>query len=450
MRSLTLKLTLAFVLVSIIGVVLTAVFVRQRTQHDFDQFVLQRYQADLIFELAEYYQQNGSWDGIDTIVIRTPPRRRGQRFDVSAAPLALIDANGTVRYSGLPQMAGQQFSQEQMEHGVPVDVNGESVGWVHFADLPAQDFVLLETPESEFLANVNQAVLLGAVVAMLVALLVGVLLARNISRPVREVTAATQVVAEGDLGYQVPVRTKDELGQLAIAFNKMSADLAFSNEQRRQMTADIAHELRSPLSVILGYMEALSAGKLEPNAETFGIMYTKGQHLQHLIDELRTLALADAGELTLTRRPVQPLMLLEHTALAYMVQAQEKDITIQVEARDALPEVQVDAERMSQVLGNLVNNAIRHTPEGGQITLSAGATVDAVQLRVGDTGPGIDPADLPHIFDRFYRSDKSRQQNGESGLGLAIARSIVEAHGSNISVESSPGSGATFIITLFS
>jgi two-component system sensor histidine kinase BaeS len=450
MRSLTLKLTLAFVLVSIIGVALTAVFVRQRTQRDFDQFVLQRYQADLIFELADYYQENGSWDGIDTIVIRSPSRHRGQRFDVTVAPLTLIDANGTVRYTGLPQMARQHFSQEQLELGVPVDVDGETVGWVHFADLPAQDFVLLETPESEFLANVNQAVLLGAVVAMLVALLVGVLLARTISRPVREVTAATQVVAEGDLGYQVPVRTKDELGELAIAFNKMSADLAFSNEQRRQMTADIAHELRSPLSVILGYMEALSAGKLEPNAETFGIMYSKGQHLQRLIDELRTLALADAGELTLTRRPVQPQMLLEHTALAYLVQAQEKDITIQVEAGDDLPEIQVDVERMSQVLGNLVDNAIRHTPEGGQIILTAGATGDEVQLRVGDTGPGIDPADLPHIFDRFYRSDKSRQQNGESGLGLAIAKSIVEAHGGNISVESPPGSGATFIITLFS
>ena len=450
MRSLTLKLTLAFVLVSIIGVALTAVFVRQRTQRDFDQFVLQRYQADLIIELADYYQQNGSWEGIDTIVVRSPSRHPMRRFEVTAAPLTLIDADGTVRYTGLPQMAGQQFSQEQLEHGVPVDVDGETVGWVHFADLPAQDFVLLETPESEFLANVNQAVLLGALVAMLVALLVGILLARTISRPVREVTAATQIVSGGDLGYQVPVRTKDELGELAIAFNKMSADLALSNEQRRQMTADIAHELRSPLSVILGYMEALSTGKLEPKAETFGIMYAKGQQLQHLIDELRTLALADAGELKLTRRPVLPKMLLEHTALAFMVQAQEKDITLQVEAGDMLPEIQVDSERMSQVLGNLVNNAIRHTPEGGQITLSAGATDDAVQLRVGDTGPGIDPADLPHIFDRFYRSDKSRQQNGESGLGLAIAKSIVEAHGGTIAVESNPGSGATFIITLFS
>jgi signal transduction histidine kinase len=179
-------------------------------------------------------------------------------------------------------------------------------------------------------------------------------------------------------------------------------------------------------------------------------MYAKGQHLQHLIDELRTLALADAGELTLTRRPVQPQMLLEHTALAYMVQAQEEDITLQVEAGGELPEIEVDPERMSQVLGNLVNNAIRHTPEGGQVSLSAGARDNLVLLRVSDTGPGIDAADLPHIFDRFYRSDKSRQQNGESGLGLAIAKSIVEAHGGTITVESAPGSGASFIITLFS
>jgi len=449
MRSLSLKLTLAFVLVSIIGVALTAVFVRQRTQRDFDQFVLQRYQADLLYELADYYQKSGSWAGIDTIVIRSPTRHRGMPSSVVAAPLTLIDADGIVRYTGLRGTPGDKIPQEQLDRAVPVDIDGQTVGWVQFLEIPARDFVLVETPESEFLANVNQAVLLGALVATLVAVLVGILLARTISRPVREVTAATQVVAGGDLGYQVPVRTRDELGELATAFNKMSADMAYSNEQRLQMTADIAHELRSPLSVILGYMEALNSGKLEPKAETFEIMYARGQHLQRLIEELRTLALADAGELTLSRRPVDPRMLLEHTALAFMVQAQEKQIALVVETGEVLPTIQVDPERMGQVLGNLIHNALRHTPQGGKISLSALTTGKTLQMRVSDTGPGIEPVDLPHIFDRFYRSDKSRQQNGESGLGLAIARSIVEAHGGAITVESTPDSGATFVITLF-
>jgi signal transduction histidine kinase len=447
-RSLTLKLTMAFVFISIIGVALTAIIIRQRTQREFDQFVLNRYQADLIFELAAYYEENGSWDGLDSIVVRTPGTHPMRRFNVTAAPITLVDDEGTVRYSGLQHRAGQRLGRGQMAQAVPVNVDGETVGWVQFAELPAQEFVLVETPESEFLANVNQAVILGTVAAMGVALLVGIFLARTISRPVREVTEATQVVAGGDLGYQVPVRTGDELGELAKAFNKMSADLAQSQEQRKQMTADIAHELRNPLSVILGYVEALDAGKLKPTEETFNVLHAKGQQLQHLIDELRTLALAEAGELSLMKRQIQPRMLLEHTILAHIVQAQDKDIQLDIKAEEPLQEILVDPDRMVQVLGNLVGNAIRHTPVGGQVTLSAEAGDSGLRLRVSDTGSGIDPADLPHVFNRFYRSDRSRQQNGASGLGLAIARSIVEAHGGTLEVEATSGEGTTFLVHL--
>jgi signal transduction histidine kinase len=307
-----------------------------------------------------------------------------------------------------------------------------------------------ESPEAQFLDRINLAILLGAAGAVIIALLLGILLARTISRPVREVTAATHVVAGGDLGYQVPVRTKDELGELAKSFNRMSADLARVTEQRRQMTADIAHDLRTPLSVILGYMEALSTGKLQPTPETFDVMYAKGRHLQHLIDDLRTLALADAGELILNRRPVEARVLLEHVALAYQVQAGRKGIQITVEAPEKLPPLDVDPDRINQVLSNLASNALRHTPKGGRIDLSAEASGTAILLKVGDNGRGIAVEDLPHIFDRFYRGDKSRQQNesGESGLGLAIAKSIVEAHGGRISVASQPGNGATFTVSL--
>jgi two-component system sensor histidine kinase BaeS len=167
-----------------------------------------------------------------------------------------------------------------------------------------------------------------------------------------------------------------------------------------------------------------------------------------MIEDLRTLALADAGELPIIRRPVEPGILLEHTALAHMVQAQEQGVTIRVEADPGLPQIEVDPERMGQVFGNLVSNALRYTPEGGEIILTATGDGSSVQLKVKDTGAGIDPADLPHIFSRFYRSDRSRQQNGESGLGLAIARSIVEAHGGSLTVASKLGQGTTFTIII--
>lgn len=448
MRSVTVKLTLAFLFVSVIGVLLVAVFVRQQTQREFDRFVLDRYQIDLLDELSSYYARNNSWDEFSAILIRTP--NRPGHAGAFPAPVTLSDIDGTVVYGGLHHEVGDQLSKAALKQAVPVELSDETVGWVLFTDAGTQ-LRQAESPESRFLNNVNRAVLLGTIAALTIALIIGVILARTISRPVREVTAATKKVASGDLGFQVPVRTKDELGELASSFNKMSTDLDVANKQRRQMTADIAHDLRTPLSVILGYMESLAAGKMEPTPETFEIMYAKGLHVQHLIDDLRILALADSGELTLNVRPVVPAALLEHTALAHMIQAQEKSIEIRVDAAEDLPEIDVDPDRMTQVLGNLISNALRYTPEGGKIVLSADAGNNLVRLKVSDTGSGIHPEDIPHIFDRFYRSDSTRSQDtedSESGLGLAIAKSLVAAHGGSINVSSTLGERTTFTISL--
>jgi signal transduction histidine kinase len=293
------------------------------------------------------------------------------------------------------------------------------------------------------------AITYSALGAIVIALLLGFLLARTLTRPIRELTAATQALAKGDLGQQVSVRTRDEMGQLAASFNQMSADLAHASQLRRQMTADIAHELRTPLSLILGYTESLSDGKLPATQETFDIMYDEAQHLSRLIDDLRTLSLADAGELPLNRRPVDPKALLERAALAYMPQAQRQGVAIELNASSDLPEAEADPGRIEQVLDNLVSNALRYTPSGGRVILSADGDGEQVFLRVQDTGVGIQLEELPYIFERFYRADKSRQRHAkESGLGLAIAKSIVEAHGGSVSVESILGEGTTFVVAL--
>jgi signal transduction histidine kinase len=448
MRSLTAKLTLAFLFVSVIGVVLVAIFVSRQTQREFNRYVLSSYQLELLDDITAYYRQSGSWSELTNIEVRGPFRGYGRGPIRIPAPLTLVDDSRTVIYGGAGHQAGQIVDENELRQAAPVEVDGEEVGWVLFAESDSPGTVPPESPASQFLQNLNQAVILGASGAIFVALLVGTILARTISRPVREVTKATQLVAGGDLGYQVPVRTRDEIGELAASFNRMSADLAQSNRQRRQMTADIAHDLRTPLSVILGYIEALNSGKLQPTSETFEIMYSKGQHLQHLIEDLRILALVDAGELMLTRRAVEPKILLEHTALAHMIQAQEKGIKIRVEVGDGTAEFEIDSERMSQVLGNLVSNALRYTPEGGEIVLSAKGDEKESVLEVRDNGAGIASEELPHIFDRFYRSDNSRRQSGESGLGLAIAKSIVTAHGGSISVSSTVGEGTTFTIRI--
>ena len=305
------------------------------------------------------------------------------------------------------------------------------------------------SPESFFLRNVNQATGLAALIAALLALALGILLSRALTRPLRELTSATEVMSAGQLGAQVNVYSQDEIGKLASSFNQMSSELAEASRLRKQMTADIAHDLRTPLTVLRGYTEGLSEGSIQGRPELYQLLHQEVAHLQRLVEDLRTLSLADAGELPLARRAVDPKALLERAGLAHVMQASQKDVDLRVEAPELLPSVAVDLERMTQVLNNLVTNALRHTSEG-KITLSATSSNSFVTLQVADTGAGIAGDDLQHIFDRFFRADGSRRRGGlaQSGLGLAIAKAIVEAHGGTIQAESTPGEGSRFTIQL--
>ncbi len=446
MRSLTLKLTLAFLFVGLLGALLVAVFVGVRTQREFNQFISERYQQDLVDELATYYQENGSWQGLSEIRMRLSDGRG--RPSYMQAPVALVDDTRTVVLGSRNYPVGTQVGQADLRGSLSVEVEGQQVGWVILdlpPDTPSRDSY---SPEDAFLQRVNQAIIFGALGATVVALVIGVLLARAISHPVKELTEATQRVAGGELGHQVAVRTQDEIGELAVSFNRMSADLATSTQLRRQMTADIAHELRTPLSIILGYTEALSEGKLHGKPAIYDAMYGEARLLNHLIEDLRTLSLADAGELTLNRSLIPAGECIERTAIAHAELAAQRGIRLDVQIAPDLPLVHADRERVAQVLTNLVSNALRYTPDGGVITLAAAAEGDHVLLRVADTGPGIAPEHLPHVFQRFYRADTSRPANGESGLGLAIAKSLVEAQDGTIQAESTVGQGATFTVAL--
>jgi two-component system sensor histidine kinase BaeS len=327
-------------------------------------------------------------------------------------------------------------------------VNGQTVGVALF-DTPGGG-PPPGPPGDAFLQRVGWATAISAGVAALIALLVGSLLARTLTRPIRELTAATQAMAAGKLGQRVAVRSRDEIGELATSFNQMSADLARASQLRKQMTADLAHDLRTPLSILRGYTEGLKDERIQSSPELFEMMHGEVEHLQRLVDDLRVLSLADAGELPLNRRIVDPSALIERTGLAYFVQAEQQNIALRVEAPDALPSIMVDTDRMTQVLNNLVSNALRYTSQG-EIMLAATADSQHVRFEVRDTGSGIAPDDLPFVFDRFYRADKARQRTDSStssGLGLAIVKAIVEAHGGAITVESALGRGTTFTITL--
>lgn len=449
MRSLAFKLALAFLLVGLSGSVFVAIFVQQNTQTAFNQFIVDQGQANLVSNLEQYYQTNGSWNGISSGQIsqspgQPPPNSGGRHPGIPNYTLLAPDRTVILGDQGSP--AGMVYSGGNINKAVPIRVNGQTVGYLVPDNSPGQ--FQANSPEGAFLQRVRQATLLSGMFAAALALLLGGVLAYTLTRSIHELKDATEEIAQGNLGRQVDIRSKDELGDLAVSFNKMSSDLARSNQIRRQMTADIAHDLRTPLSVLSGYTEALSDGKLPGNAEVYGILYNETQFLRRLVDDLRTLSLADAGELSLNLQPTQPRLILEQAAARHSIAGQQRKVAITVRPGQELPLVQVDPERMAQVFDNLIGNALRYTEEGGEISLSGEVQDSQVLLQIKDNGRGITQEDLPNIFDRFYRGDKSRQPTGESGLGLAISKSIVEIHHGSISVESQPGQGAVFSIRL--
>jgi two-component system sensor histidine kinase BaeS len=445
MRSLALKLTLAFLLVGVLGVLLFALLVGRSTQSELQRFLSERDQAVLVDTLTDYYAAYGSWDGIGQAAGRRGPLAGYMRGAV------VVGADRRVVSGGPHTMIGRELSESELASARPVMSGEQAVGYVVFTPIregPPDD---VRSPlEAEFLRRVITAAGVSAAATMLVALAVGIVLARTLTRPLSELTTATQAMADGRLGQQVNVHSRDEIGELATSFNQMSTDLARASQSRKQMTADLAHDLRTPLSVLRGYTEGLRDRRLEGTPELYGIMHGEVEHLQRLVEDLRMLSLADAGELPLNLRAVDPKALLERTGLACMVRAEQLGIALRVEAPDALPSISVDTDRMTQVLNNLVSNALRHTVQG-EIALLAESDGREVSLKVRDTGSGIAPEHLPYVFDRFYRVDASRQRGDDedsSGLGLAIAKAIVEAHGGRISVESAVGRGTTFAIRL--
>jgi signal transduction histidine kinase len=293
----------------------------------------------------------------------------------------------------------------------------------------------------------------GCGLFLALALLAGLLARRtfrDIAVPLADVMTAADAVAEGDLSVRVEEDKPGEFGQLARSFNRMVGELERSDQQRRNLTADVAHELRTPLHIIQGNLEGVLDDVYKPTDEHIQATLEETQQLSRLVEDLRTLSLAEAGQLPLVWEPVDVAELLADVGTSFSGQAEAAAIDLTVEVGKNLPTIIGDVGRLDQVLGNLVANAVRHTHVDGSITLKAEAIQDGVRIHVRDTGEGILAEDLPHIFDRFWKGDRSRTRasGAGSGLGLAIARQLVNAHGGIICVESEPGKGTTFTIEL--
>ncbi len=296
MRSITFRLVLAFVAVSMISTLLVVLFTRWRSSEEFRSFLIDQNRPSLVVAFADYYQQHGSWSGIANAKLnpQQPPVPTPQ-FD--RGPFTLVDSQtDQVLLAGEGYQTGDIIPASRITNGIPIQAKNKTVGIL----LINRPVYRISQPGSAFLDRINLQTLLAGLTAVGLALLLAIFLSRTLTRPIRELTAATQIVSGGNLAHQVPVRSRDELGQLATSFNQMNADLVRSLNLRRQMTADIAHELRTPISIILGHTEAVHDGVLPASHETFEIIREEAERLEHLVEDLRTLSMADAGELKLS------------------------------------------------------------------------------------------------------------------------------------------------------
>ena len=315
----------------------------------------------------------------------------------------------------------------------------------HARAMPGMNTMMREmmpSPEARLLGDVRRAIWVAAVIGLGVAAVAGTATARTITAPLQAFAIAAKRVGQGDLRHDVPVAGGDELAGVARAFNAMAADLRHTEETRRQLLADIAHELGTPLSVLQANVEGMLDGVVEATPERLASLHMQTQVLTRLVRDLRDLSLAQQGQLHLDRRPANLGGLVREVADVARPLAEEKGVALDVAAQ-ALS-VPADRDRIVQVLHNLLANAIRYTERGGVVRLAARAVDGEVQVEVSDTGPGIPAEELPHIFDRFHRVDRSRSRaTGGAGLGLAIVKHLVEAHGGRVWARSELGAGTT-------
>jgi signal transduction histidine kinase len=466
--SLRARLTWSFLLVIVATAGLVVLLANRITAERFTVYVSNagQIQARVLAPLfADYYAQVGHWAGVEALLADSADTpggmmgrgRRGNGMMMGSMQsmmqsgherLLLADASGKVVADSAGQSNGAQLSAADLAKGAPIVVGDRQVGTL----VVASGLGTLTSDQSAFLSQINGLMILAALGAGIAVLLVGAWQARRIVAPVRALAAAAHRIAAGDLSQRISVASGDELGEMATAFNTMAAQLEQQHELRRRAMADIAHELRTPLSVLRIDLESIEDGLTEPTPQVVARLQDEVALLNRLVEDLRMLSLAEAGELHMDIEPLDVGELVQSTLERVNGAAREKGVALSADLSQPLSPVAGDRQRLTQVLLNLLSNALRHTPAGGQILVRARQTGGEVQVSVLDNGEGIPPAELPHVFERFYRADRARSREaGGTGLGLTIARSLVQAHGGRMWAESPPqaeGQGSVFTFAL--
>ena len=393
--------------------------------------------------LDEHLAQGRGWSGIQPSV-----ERLGRLL---SARVLVWDGNEKLIADSHKLLGPRVWNSGDNWGAQLVTEDGDAIGSLALMSLrPFLEGELLEPVDSDLADHVSEALLWAGLAAGGVGIIAVGLMSRRALSPVRALSAAAEKLGRGDLSQRVKPSSGDEIGRLGHAFNRMAADLESAERQRKALLADVAHELRTPLSNIGGYVEAMRDGLAEPSADTLEIVRQQVAQLTRLVEDLRLLTLAETGELRLDVQPGRMDELMERVSETFRPRASAKGVSIRCETATDVPLASMDRGRVEQVMYNLVDNAVKHTPEGGSVTLAvAGGRPGYVRVSVRDTGEGIDGEALESVFERFYRVDPSRSRvTGGAGLGLTIAKQLIESQGGRIWTESELGRGSAFIFEL--
>ncbi|HEY9077209.1 MAG TPA: ATP-binding protein [Anaerolineaceae bacterium] len=453
--TLRIKLILSFVVVVLVAVSSMFLLASQNAAREVGIFMGRGGMVgldQLADELEAYFKENGSWIGVDSILM-SHARGRGRSQGMGGGQgmmnqrLRLADATGNVLYDSLGNPGGQLTLIEKQQSVVLYGIRNETIGFLY------SDGGIGTNPnfQNYLVTRLTNAGLIAAAITSGLAILLAIWFSYRLLKPVQQLTKAASSLQNGDLTQRVNISGKDELALLGSTFNSMASALQQAQESRKAMTADIAHELRTPLSIQRAYLEALQDGIYPLTLETLEPVIQQNYFLSHLVEDLRTLAMADAGELRLEKITVDLPLIIRKSLADFDAKIRERDIHITFidQSGNQCHSMQLDPVRIIQVINNLLSNAINHTAAGGSIEVTLSIDKNRAILKVHDSGNGIPEEALETIFERFYRVDPSRSREyGGSGLGLSIARQLVRVHGGDITAGNHPSGGAVFSVIL--
>jgi two-component system OmpR family sensor kinase/two-component system sensor histidine kinase BaeS len=447
MNRLWVRLTFAIVSVTLVGVFSVAVLADVSASQAFRHYVERQdmvVQSGLLDDLALFYQRSGNWNGVEVVFSRRSSGN-GHGQQRGRPNLLLANQNGTIVYDERDQRVGGTLTVDEQTNALPIVVNSKMIGALVVV-VPGDGNI--PPVAQQFLDQLRNTLLIVALAVGSLGILLGFIISRALTAPLSNLAQAARALAARDWKCRVNISGTDEVAEVGRAFNDMASELERIEIVRRNLVADIAHELRTPLTVMQGNLQAMLDEVYPLERSEIATLYDEARLLTRLVDDLRELSLADAGQLPLKRQALDVAPILRTVATHFSLAAQAQNVLLDVNIGEMLPLVCADADRLAQVLRNLLANALHHTPSDGHVQITAVSHAHLC-ISVSDTGKGIAADDLAHVFERFYRVEKARTRaQSSTGLGLAICKAWIEAMGGEIGAESIVGQGSRFWFTL--